>query len=154
MRRASQAAICALAISCGNNDLDPEAAETLLANLRAEQYKTKYFRPPGFEMPKASTAPHGDEVAIFVNDKVAGIFASKIAVSEWPEGSIIVKDGYEEGQLTTISAMLKRSDGWFWAEWDAESSESLASGKPELCTDCHKDGADFVKGFKFPPTDG
>lgn len=145
------AATLPLLLSCGNDDQDPEGAAILLATIRSEEYQTKYFRPAGFETKKPTTAPHGDEVEIFYNKEVENMFASNIKAAQWPAGAIIVKNGYEEGQLATISAMLKRDDGWFWAEWDASNDESLASGKPDLCTECHAEGgSDFVRAFKLP----
>ncbi len=78
--------------------------------------------------------------------------AATTPITEWPEGSLIVKDGYDsDNALDLIAAMEKRADGWFWAEWlDHESSTSDFSGKPDICIDCHQPGDDFVLGFGFP----
>jgi hypothetical protein len=66
-------------------------------------------------------------------------------------GSLIVKDGFSGGELDLIAAMDKRDDGWFWAEWTDTTGESAEfSGKPEVCTDCHSAGADFVRAFALP----
>ena len=66
-------------------------------------------------------------------------------------GSIVAKDGYaDDGSAVLIAAMEKREDGWYWAEWDAETDESEYSGRPGLCIDCHSSGADYVRAFGFP----
>lgn len=138
----------ALALSGCGDDQDPEGASDLLDRMRAEDYQS-WERAPGYESPQTSNAPHGDEVVIFVNDVVAEALASEESLSAWPKGSLIAKDGTEDGEIVLISAMEKRDDGWFWAEWDGDG-ESIYSGKPELCTDCHASGDDFVLAFGFP----
>ncbi len=38
---------------------------------------------------------------------------------------------------------------WFFAEYDAEGDASY-SGSPDLCTQCHRSGDDFVRAFALP----
>ncbi len=71
------------------------------------------------------------------------------ALSEWPLGSWIIKDGYDGDTLELVATMEKREAGWFWAEYDAEGSAAY-SGSPAVCTDCHSSGADYVRAFGFP----
>jgi hypothetical protein len=86
---------------------------------------------------------------MFVNDVVADALAADSVLTEWPEGSIIVKDGYtDDGELALIALMEKRADGWFWAEYDGDG-EILYSGVPDVCVDCHDSGSDFVLAFGF-----
>lgn len=135
--------------ACGD-DQDPEGAADLLERLRAADYRS-WERAPGFADRRTSSAPHGDEVEIFVNDVVAGALADGTALDAWPAGSIIAKDGYDEdGSLSLVAAMEKREDGWYWAEWDGETDESKYSGKPATCIDCHASGDDYVRGFDLP----
>lgn len=139
-----------LALSGCGDDQDPEGAASLLDRLRSEDYRS-WQRAPGYPERRASTAPHGDEVEIFVNDVVATALADGAALEEWPVGSIVAKDGYDEGGgLELVAAMEKRDDGWYWAEWDGETDESIYSGKPSTCIDCHASGADYVRAFGFP----
>lgn len=135
--------------ACGD-DQDPEGAADLLERLRAADYRS-WERAPGFADRRPSSAPHGDEVEIFVNDVVAGALADGTPLDAWPVGSIIAKDGYDEdGSLSLVAAMEKREDGWYWAEWDGETDESKYSGKPATCIDCHASGDDYVRGFDLP----
>ncbi len=145
VRPALMIALLALA-GCGQDD-DPAGAEALWNDIHAQKYTT-WTRAPGYETRRPTSAPHGDEVAIYVNDVVAKALEGA-AISAWPEGSVIVKDGFEGGELDIVAAMEKRADGWFWAEWSADGG-SMFSGKPSTCTDCHASGGDFVRAFALP----
>lgn len=135
--------------ACGD-DQDPAGAADLLERLRAADYQG-WQRAPGFAERRASSAPHGDQVEIFVNEVVASALADGAPLEAWPVGSIIAKDGYDDdGSLTLIAAMEKRDDGWYWAEWDGETDESTYSGKPATCIDCHASGSDSVRAFDLP----
>lgn len=134
------------ATSC-RDDQDPGGASELLDRLRADDYRG-WARAPGYPERRASAAPHGGEVDLFVNDVVEEALAGP-GVDTWPVGSLIVKDGFDGGALSLVAAMEKRADGWYWAEWDAAGA-SLYSGKPGLCVNCHASGADYVRAFGLP----
>lgn len=135
-------------LACGD-DQDPDEAKALLEQVRADDY-TSWARAPGFESRKPTNAPHADQVEIFVNDVVVEALSTD-GLTAWPEGSVIVKDGYDDdGTHALVAIMEKRSDGWFWAEYDAESGESKYSGKPGICIDCHDAGDDDVRAFSLP----
>ncbi len=141
------AVFCALALlGCGDNQ-DPAGADELWTRIHDDKY-TSWATAPGYETKQPSAAPHGDEVIIYVNDVVAASLGSG-PITEWPVDSLIVKDGYDGGELSLVAAMEKRADGWYWAEWSADGSAKF-SGKPEICTDCHASGADSVRAFGFP----
>ncbi len=133
--------------ACRQND-DPDAAEALLSDVQEANYQG-WTRAPNYPGRHVTTAPHSDEVEIFVNDIVVEALASDEPLTAWPVGSIIAKDGYtSSGELDIIALMEKREDGWFWAEYAADG-EVLYSGNPTICTDCHEPGADFVRAFGF-----
>jgi hypothetical protein len=143
------AAVVALALTSCGDDQDPEGAADLLQRMRDDGYQS-WARAPGYSERRATNAPHGDQVDIFVNQVVADALAGS-AIDEWPVGSIVAKDGYDDdGSLSLVAAMEKREDGWYWAEWDGESDESLYSGKPAICIDCHASGSDYVRAFGRP----
>ncbi len=146
--RVTLAAALSLSAASCTDDQDPEGAATLYEELQASDYRS-WARAPGYEARRSSSAPHGGEVDIYVNEVVASALGAGEPLEAWPEGSLIVKDGWDGSDLELIAAMEKRSDGWYWAEWDGEGS-SLYSGKPELCTDCHASGDDYVRAFGFP----
>jgi hypothetical protein len=132
---------------CGD-DQDPEGAKDLLQRIRDDDYRS-WTRAPGYAERKTSSAPHGDQVEIFVNDVVER--ALEGGEDAWPVGSIIAKDGYDDaGDLVLIAAMEKLEDGWYWAEWDAETDEADYSGRPSVCIDCHSTGDDYVRAFGLP----
>jgi hypothetical protein len=152
MRSAGTLLLCLAAFalaSCGD-DQDPEGAKDLLVRIRDEGY-TKWARAPGYEQRRETNAPHADLVDIFINDVVEDALAEEEGLDAWPVGSIVAKDGYDDdGTHAIVAVMEKRDDGWFWAEYDAETGESSYSGKPATCIDCHGSGSDFVRSFSLP----
>jgi hypothetical protein len=142
------AAVCLAAGSACTDDQDPRGAAELYERLQAEGYRD-WARAPGYEARRSSSAPHGNEVDIFMNDVVAAALSEGAPIEAWPEGSLIVKDGWDGDELDLVAAMEKRDGRWYWAEWDGEGS-SLFSGEPEVCIDCHASGDDYVRAFGFP----
>jgi hypothetical protein len=140
-------ALALTATACGDNQ-DDAGARDLLSRVKADQYRT-WDRAPGWASRRASSAPHSDDVDIYVNDIVAEVLAIAEPAETWPEGSIIVKDGFDGSDLEIIAVMEKRSDGWFWAEYDSEGDPDY-SGHPDICIDCHKSGSDGVRAFGLP----
>lgn len=137
-----------IAASCRSND-EPDDAIAVLAKAKADGY-TSWMRAPGFETRKPTDAPHGDAVEIFVNPVVADVLTNQTKITAWPDGSIIVKDGYDDEGVHVLTSILeKRGTEWFWAEYD-EDDEPIYSGSPGVCRACHESGADFVRAFGFP----
>jgi hypothetical protein len=134
------------AAGCGD-DQDPQGAGDLWTRIHEARY-AEWMRAPGYATRRETEAPHADEVEIFVNDVVASALGGG-AITSWPEGSIIVKDGYDGDELEIVAAMEKRGGAWFWVEWDA-SGDPAYSGNPSICTGCHESGADGVRAFGFP----
>lgn len=135
-----------LLAGCGD-DQDPDGAKELWDRIHAEGYQG-WANAPGFETPQSSDAPHGGDVVIYLDDVMAEAIQTD-GLTAWPEGALIVKDAFDGADLNQVAAMEKRSGQWYWAEWDADG-ESIYSGNPDTCTDCHRAGADFVRAFAFP----
>jgi hypothetical protein len=138
--------ISLVSVACGD-DQDPAGAAELWDRIHAENYRG-FARAPGFEQRRASGAAHGNAVDIYVNAIVVDALA-KGPLAAWPKGSLIVKDGFDDGDFELVAAMEKRDDGWFWAEWDNEG-DAQYSGRPSLCIDCHASGSDSVRAFALP----
>jgi hypothetical protein len=134
-------------LGCGDNQ-DDAGARALLARVKADEYRT-WDRAPGYEARRDSDAPHSEAVDIYVNDVLAQVLALGEHDGRWPEGSIIVKDGFDGSELELTAVMEKRSDGWYWAEYDAKGNPDY-SGHPDVCVDCHESGSDFVRAFRLP----
>ena len=143
--RLAAVAVTLLATACGDNQED---ARALLARVRADGYRS-WDRAPGYEVRRESSAPHSDAVDIYVNDRVAELLTLAEPAELWPEGSILVKDGFSGSSLELIAIMEKRRDGWYWAEYDGAGDPDY-SGHPEICTDCHRRGSDYVRAFELP----
>ena len=131
---------------CGD-DQEPQRARDFWERIQAEDYRS-WARAPGYEGREPSRAAHGDEVEIFVNDVVVADLALAEA-NEWSDGAVIVKDGYDDGELCFVAGMAKEDGEWFWVEYDGEG-DTLYSGAPSLCTGCHELGDDFVRAFFLP----
>jgi len=143
----AMAALAATTAAC-RDDQDPTGASELWTRIHDANYRS-WQRAPGYETRKDSNASHGDRVEIFVNDVVASALAGP-AITAWPEGSLIVKDGFDDdGTPHIVAAMEKTNGAWFWVEWDPDG-ESLYSGTPEICTDCHAGNGDMVRAFGLP----
>lgn len=140
--------LCVLVVAGCTDDQDPEGATELYQRLQDADYRS-WQRAPGYDERRGSSAPHGDAVDLYVNDVVAGALAAGAPLDSWPEGSLIVKDGWDGDDLEVIAAMEKRDGRWYWAEWDGEGA-SLYSGEPEVCIDCHASGDDYVRAFGLP----
>ncbi len=138
-------AVVALA-ACRNQD--EAGADALWEEVHDADYKS-WARAPGFETRKPSSASHGDHVDIFINDVLVEALASGEKLTAWPEGSIIVKDGFTGESPRLVAIMEKRDDGWFWAEYEPDGEVDF-SGTPGVCTRCHDAGADYVRAFGFP----
>lgn len=132
--------------ACGDNQ-DPAGADAFWKAIHDQDY-TSWARAPGFEDKAPSNAVHAANVTIYLNDTIAAALEGG-AIDKWPEGSIIVKEGYDGDELFIVAAMEKRADGWYWGEWSADGATKY-SGKPEVCTSCHESGADYVRAFGFP----
>jgi len=131
--------------ACGNED--PAGADALWDEIHAADY-TSWDRAPGYPE-RAPSSVHGREMDLFVNDVVAAAIAAGTPIDAWPDGSVIVKDGYDMGALTLVAVMAKRDNEWFWAEYQ-ETGEAEHSGTPRVCLKCHDAGEDYVRAFGLP----
>lgn len=142
-------AVVALIGACGDDgdDQAPAEAAALWQKIHAIDYRS-LPRAPGFPGRTPSSAPHGDAVEIYVNDRVTETLTTPGATA-WPDGSLIVKDGWAGGSLKYVAAMEKRGGAWFWVEWSGDG-DAKYSGAPSLCVNCHASGSDGVRAFGLP----
>lgn len=143
------------AVACGD-DQSPAAARALWDEIHAEGGFRAWRRAPGYLTRQPSFTAHSNAVDIFVNAPVAQTLESSERADEWPVGSIVVKEGFRglepSAARAIVAVMKKQPDGWFWAEYDGEG-ETLFSGRPKVCVDCHDNRAtysDWVYSFELP----
>jgi hypothetical protein len=139
--------------ACGQDD-DPEGARVLWEKVNAGPGFRSWERAPGFATRKPSFTAHARPVEIFVTDDLAKARCAprSTLLTEWPVGSVIVKEGFSGDSRKLVAVMEKRADGWFWAEYD-DGGDSKYSGKPSVCIDCHdnrKSYSDWVYAFELP----
>ena len=82
-----------------------------------------------------SNTRHADESDVYVNPTLADAERGRARTS-WPDGSIVVKDGFSGGDKSLVAIMEKTGGAWFFAEYNGKG-ESLYSGQPKVCLDCH-----------------
>lgn len=130
-------------------------ADDLRQQLLDDDYRNTYARAPGWDDPRlpAQGGPHGAFVDIYVNDVIEGALASGEALEAWPEGSIIVKDGWsaaQGGDYEFLAFMERRESGWFWGEYRGNGRLVTAGLDDGRCADCHAAGEDSVRAFGLP----
>ena len=135
-------------VGCKDNQ-DPDGADA--PGIGSTRGLPHGARAPGYAKSKASFTAHARAVDIYVNPTIAQALEAQAPLRAWPEGSMVVKDGFsKDGDLAIVAVMEKRSDGWYWVEFDGEG-EPLFSGRPRVCIDCHARSAhDFTWGFGLP----
>ncbi len=157
MRRALLLVLAMLVpAGCRQND-DPDGARALYAKVNEGAGFRSWRRAPGFPERKPSFTAHARAVEIFVNEPIAGALDGPDPVTEWPVGSIVVKEGFSGDRRVLVAIMEKRApgrgpDAWFWTETDGDG-EPLYSGRPAVCVDCHDERArysDWVYSFELP----
>jgi len=134
--------------ACSGPSYDPDDPRDVLQRVQDEDYRA-WDRAPGYETRQPAESPHSRQVDIFINSTVKKVLDRGKSIDEWPEGSIIVKDGWSGPDLRLIALMEKRSDGWYWAEYDA-LGDTEYYGKPDVCINCHDSGSDMVRAFSLP----
>jgi hypothetical protein len=130
-------------------------ADDLRQQLLDDDYRTTYARAPGWPDPRQPSpgGPHGDFVDIYVNDVIEDALAAGEPLDAWPEGSSVVKDGWDSasgGELKYLAFMERRDEGWFWAEYRGNGRVVAAGLDDRRCAECHAAGADSVHAFDLP----
>jgi hypothetical protein len=144
MVRKSALLLSVVLMACRNQD--EAGADALWEEVQEADY-TMWDRAPGYEMRRESGAPHGNMVDIYVNDVIAEALTSGEKLTAWPEGSLIVKDGFEDDSPHLVAIMEMRAEGWFFAEYEPDG-KVLFSGSPRTCTKCH--GGAGILAFPLP----
>ena len=135
-------------------------ADQIRDQLRDDDYRNTYARAPGWEAGRlpAEGVPHGGFIDLYINDVMVEAIeqaeASGEPLERWPEGSIIVKDGWtalEGGEFEYLSFMERRDGGWFWGEYTGRGRLVSAGKNDNTCVGCHSAGADQVRAFGLPP---
>jgi len=139
----------------GATDFAPAPDHELLTRVQNEKYR-EWSRVPGRDGRRASNAPHGGLVDIFINATLAEAQANAdgLGRTAWPEGSIAVLEGYadaETSELAQIAIMQKRRGVWHWEQYQGDELERPRfSGRPDVCLGCHNTGQDFTRSFGLP----
>lgn len=151
-RRFVVAALAASSLAaCGQND-DPEGAKQLWAKIHEGAGFESWRRAPGFPQRKPSFTAHSDAVEIYVSPEVGAALDGPTPITTWPDGSIIVKEGFTGDTRKLVAVMEKRAGAWYWAEYDGDG-EALYSGQPKVCVGCHDNRqsySDWVYAFELP----
>lgn len=151
-----RSALPLLAIACGGGLGSSESAGEASLLPQLQNYRAWTRAPGDYQMsliPAQGT--HGAYIDIYINDVLAeALLAEPDTLSTWPTGSVIVKDGFDDAEGTSlrqVAVMERRAEGWYWEEYDAADLENpLFAGTPDICIDCHSAGQDSVRAFDLP----
>lgn len=125
------------------------SAQAVWATLSTKAYKS-WQVAPGFDKPQPAKGPHGKTVQVFVDPTIAQTLSGPSA-TEWPVGSMIVKDAYDAaGAPMQVEYMQKTDQGWYFASFGVDGTLVKDGVKAEPCQKCHSTGSDSVKSFKLP----
>lgn len=106
----------------------------------------------------AGGSPHGNFKLKF-NSTALAAFGSdgKLPVgASFPDGSLIVKEIYENGSLTLYAVMKKEpsnkwaGNGWLWGEYETDGDTKFSVAEEGSgCTGCHSSGThrDYARSF-------
>ncbi len=144
-------ASCLLVGGCADRN---EAGE-IRDQIQADDYRNTYARAPGWEMARQPSegGPHGSFVDIYVSEDISEALETGEPITAWPEGSIIVKDGWSAasgGDFEYLAFMERRDDGWFWGEYRGNGRLVAAGLDDRRCAGCHAAGQDHVRAFDLP----
>ncbi|MCA9559670.1 MAG: hypothetical protein KC583_14035, partial [Myxococcales bacterium] len=104
---------------------------------------------PGFDPHAPSNGPHGQTSTIYLNRILADAIADG---PPWPTDSMVLKEGWADGELVARALMHKDAGGWFYALFDADD-RIVAAGVSMYCADCHDDGLDQLLSAPAPLPD-
>lgn len=101
-----------------------------------------------------SNSPHGDfKLRFNAIAYKALVDSGRLPVQGlMPDGSLVIKDLFRDGQLDHYALMYKRSGVWLWAEIKANRQVLYSVNKdPGVCTGCHNQqgNRDQVLSFEF-----
>lgn len=114
----------------------------------------KYYKNDPITLLSGSNGPHGNFKLRFNNIAFSKLTDNgklpKLAI--FPEGSLIVKDIYKNGNLALYAYMYKHNNSWIWGE--AESNGKFlftAKDGQTSCVGCHNQtgNRDQVVTFNF-----
>lgn len=147
-------ACLALVAGCSEEVTSPEA-DRIRDQLYAADYAATFARAPGWESPRQPDAggAHGPFIDIYINEVVSDALADGGALERWPDGALIVKDGWNdpEGEEHLFFAFMeRRPEGWFWGEYRGDGSLVAAGVDEPRCANCHRAGQDAVFTFGLP----
>jgi hypothetical protein len=142
-----------LFISCKKDSNSPSDE-----NLFKEISETGYsYYQNGDILTAASASPHGAFKLRFNKIAQDALDATGELPSgaTFPDGSVIVKDVYNNGSLDLYAIMKKSTDanagsGWLWSEYKPDGSVVYSiSKKGDACISCHNSGVtrDLVRTF-------
>jgi hypothetical protein len=137
------------ALGCDGALIDRDGAQTLWSEIHEFDYPS-WSPAPRYDTPQPTLRAHGHTAIVYLNPVMRDAIGAGASLSAWPEGSLLVKDSFNEhGEPYLVAAMKKESTGWFYAEWSA-AGEPLHAGSPEVCLGCHRAAADEVFSVQLP----
>ena len=132
-------ALVAAGAAC-TDDQEPAKARELYTRVTSQDFRS-WKRPSHYAGRTASFTAHADAVDIYLNPILADAVAKGLP-PPFPEGSLVIKEGYSGSSRKLVAIMEKRDGAWFFAEY-GHDGDTLFSGQPSICTDCHDNRAAY-----------
>ena len=144
-----------LCFSCTKDKIDIDEDRMLFEGVMASGFQ--YYQN-GNKLPGVAPSPHGNFRLRF-NEIAAAVLDSSGELpggTEFPQGSIIVKEVYSGNNLDVYAVIKKESSnavaakGWIWAELNPDGTTHYSAGnKGQGCTGCHSGAPnrDFTRTF-------
>jgi hypothetical protein len=135
----------ALLLACVGGGGTKVEADPMAGELWEEiQGYRAWFQHEAWSGIQSSASTHGPFVQIWYNETTATAEAGEQG-TQMPAGSILVKEGYLDGEGTDLKAItvMKKVEGfdpdngdWYWASYAADGSV-YTSGASDFCSSCH-----------------
>lgn len=144
-----------LLVACTKKQgINPTLAFTDKALLDSCKTMMYYYKQDPNLLLSGSAGPHGTFKLRFNSVANAALTdGGKLPLdASFPEGSFIVKDVYQGGQISLYALMYKLKGSWLWAEIEPGGSVHYSVSKnPSVCTGCHSQpgNRDLAVSFNF-----
>jgi hypothetical protein len=113
-----------------------------------------YYKNDPVKLLSGANGPHGAFKLRFNNIAFNALqdSGSLPLKKQMPDGSLVIKDVYDKGQVGLYAIMYKLSGSWLWAEIEPDGEVHYSVNKdPGVCINCHSQAGnrDLLRTFTY-----